>query len=235
MKKINQSYLIFILLSQLLTPDATASIIDINSKLLDQSNATQLEAWIGKGDLDWQSIWYGETGASSAAWHATVDGVTETVSLYDISYAGNNYLVGGYTDIAWNSNLTNPYQNDFDGNVDTFIFNLTSRVKQDNTYSIWPAGYGLTYSRIHEFASFGGGGDLWAFDGLHVGFALPTGTFSDGNNIVTGTAERVDFSINALETFTFTRVPEPTSAVLFGLGVFGLVRIRKSVHHKAIE
>jgi len=58
MKEVNQSYLIFLLFSQLLTSATTASIIDINNKLLGQSNAKQLEAWTGKGDLDWQSPWY---------------------------------------------------------------------------------------------------------------------------------------------------------------------------------
>ena len=209
---------------------ANAGVIDASSVLLDDANATQLESWLGQGDLDWDSIWYGTSGATATSWHASVDQAGPTVSIYDINFNGQNFLIGGYTDLSWGNNagyLT--------GSGNSFLFNLNIPQKIDNDMGTAEIGaftnYFATFGGINGFLDIYGGQDAigvvlgstvqchYAFDSCYAGINRLLGEYSGINN----------FSVNALETFTFsaaTSVPEPSTLVIFALGMIGLASRR---------
>lgn len=204
-----------------ISSSANAGLIDSASILLDDTSATKLENWLGQGDMDWNSIWYGSTNATAESWHSAVDGVGATFTLYDVTYKGNDYLVGGYTDLDWG---TNGWQT---GNLNSFIFNLTLNIKHDSLHS-------EIYSHSNYFAAFGNGHDLvakYSIDSL-THYAAPncgsygiTGTLSILDGVQTGCyADK--FTLNALETFSVNEatsaVPEPSTLAIFILGIIGL-------------
>ena len=211
-----------------------AGVIDSSSVLLDDSSASQLENWLGQGDLNWNSIWYGETGVASTDWHNAVDGVSNTVSIYNVTHLSQNYLIGGYNANAWSS--TRGWEHDFDGTWDNFIFNLTTNVKAQtlDPHQNFSVGQYATYNHPDYFATFGGGFDLTSNAtgvlGSGTGYAVHYGTYvgeinSSQGNIVTGVKGVAQFQVNSLETFTFssaTAVPEPSTLAIFTLGIIGL-------------
>jgi hypothetical protein len=217
---------------------SNAGIIDASSVLLDDAGATQLENWLGQGDQDWDSVWYGTTGATSVSWHGAVDGIANTVSIYDITYAGQNYKIGGYNANAWSS--SGDYTHDYDGIWENFIFNLTTGVTAQATdpYSNWNIGEYATFNHNAYFATFGGGHDLWggnhkigqASGGAHyVGTYVGESGTGPVGNIVDASTSYATFQVNALETFTFssaTDVPEPSTLAIFALGIIGLASRR---------
>ena len=220
---------------------ANAGLIDSSSVLLDDAGATQLENWYGQGDLDWDSIWYGSTGASAASWHAAVDGVSDTFSIYDVTYNDSDYLIGGYNSGTWSSSGT--YEHNLPSN---FIFNLTSNIYHDTTSNFWGNVYNdyATLNQGQVFASFGGGWDLNGGSeviGLYVGVSnhvgTYNGTYTDGTkgNIINNDETYVLFHVNALETFVVreasdepepSNVPEPSTLAIFVLGMIGLASRR---------
>ena len=211
---------------------AHAGIIDSSSVLLDDAGATQLETWLGQGDLDWDSIWYGATGATATSWHGAVDSAGPTVSIYDVTYNGASYLLGGYTGLSWGGTA---WQGD--NSNETFIFNLNSGLVQYDNYVI---NYYDVYARPNYFATFGAGHDL--FGGAHTlggaGYLNActyaafgtTATCGDVNRVnIFGVQQRSNFTVNGLETFTFApaaAVPEPATLAIFALGMIGLASRR---------
>lgn len=214
---------------------ATAGVIDSDSTLLDDAGATQIETWLGMGDLDWDSIWYGEAGAMADSWHEAVDGVGATVSIYSLSHQGNDFLVGGYTDLNWgNSGFVQ-------GNNNSFIFNLNTNEMFESL-----SGYYEIYANSARFASFGEGLDLYGGQyalGDGYGYSYDYSYGKDGNltnGINGGQLLGVPYNggnleINALETFTFAAaapstpanaVPEPSSLAILAAGLLGLIRFR---------
>ena len=103
----------------LLPVSANAGIVTGGS-LLSNSDANRIETWLGSGDLDFTNIWSGSRGATASSWHAAVDNAGPTVSIYDVTYMNQRYLIGGYTDASWSG--ANFYVSD----TDAFVFNLTS-------------------------------------------------------------------------------------------------------------
>jgi len=222
---------------------AKAGLIDPESVLLDEAGATLLEGWLGKGDLDWDSIWYGTTGATSEDWHSGVDGIEHTVSIYSITSFGVDYLVGGYSAKAWVSKGGFVYTEE--GETDeNFLFNLTSGLYFKTDTPQDQCEKTQTFDRFDHFATFGCGSDLKggtyvlgnpgdAYEGFYSSGG--GGSYLEDGNIVTGkgspeTAARV----NSLETFSFrtaqfvppTSASAPSTIALFALGFLGLIACR---------
>lgn len=204
---------------------ANAGTIDPNSRLLDDAGATMIEGWLGQGDLDWTSVWYGEAGATAASWHSTVDTLTHTVSIYRATNALNQeVLIGGYTTQSWSGNTIYKTDND------AFIFNLTQPELQEIVtpqYAIYPIP--------SYFANFGGGIDI-SGGAIFIGnpqsdntdgslrqysYGTNQGTIDVGNGDNNAYNYSPNFKVRALETFTFVTAapaPEPEPEVVVKTG-----------------
>ena len=217
---------------------AKAGVIDSESVLLDEAGATLLEGWLGKGDLDWDSIWYGTTGATTADWHSSVDGVANTVSIYSVTYLDVVYLVGGYNAKAWDDFSNNIYAN---GEIDeNFLFNLTTN-KYFKTESPQEGCEDFqTVHRFDYFANFGCGTDLSGGsyvlgnpDGNYEAFYSSGGggSYLEDGNILDGLANPSGGAVViSLETFTFSTarpIPEPSILALISLGLLGLFSLNR--------
>jgi len=193
--------------------------IDPNSQLLDEAEATLLEGWLGQGDLDWTSHWYGGVGAPATGWHAAADTLTHTVSIYKATNAlGQEVLVGGYAVSDWSGNGV--YKSD----STAFIFNLTQPEFQASinaSKSILPISPLLEEGMIYM-------GVILLFEipeilvlmvTLEVKHTICPKVLLDvgnGNNIDYN--NNPSFRITALETFTFvTAAPEPEPSTGSGL------------------
>jgi hypothetical protein len=210
---------------------AHSGIIDASSVLLDDAGATQLESWLGQGDLDWDSIWYGTTGATPQEWHDGVDGVRDTVSIMKVvDTTGVVSLLGGYTESAWDSAGSWGYS------LNAFIFNLTTNARQQVVASFANLAI-LTLDNY--FPTFGGGFNLSAGHDLEIGaFCYSPGcngstnhseAYYEGNESILGGSGFTQFRILELETLTFAPandVPEPSTLAIFALGMIGLASRR---------
>ena len=227
MKKLllHSIFVSFIWLVNAISNLANAGLIDTNSTLLNDANATQLEQWLGQGDLDWQSVWYGTSNARSHAWHRAVDDVGPTVSIYNITYGGNSYLVGGYTNLSWRKTGDGLKK----GIGESFIFNFAKAKRWGVS-----AGNVEIVTDPYHFATFGAGHDLiGGFTGIGISKGsnkIGSYNYSDRwDSIVGFSSSRNYFKVNSLETFTFspaTQVPEPPTLAVIALGIFGIVSRR---------
>ncbi len=184
-----------------------------NAQLLTNADQTQLESWLGQGNLTFTNIYTMKPGDTTADFHTAVDRSGPTFVLMDISGNGGlgafslaNQVVGGYNPQSWNADITNFTLTTNDAERNAFIFNLSSdRIQRENLN-----GQGLpqqdeaqTYNAWNNGPTFGGGFDLTAgynpynkaipYDGsLGTGIAYNysygggTAGYSGGQDIIDG-------------------------------------------------
>lgn len=220
----------------IVSANATAGVIN-GGDLLDQNGANLLEGYLGLGDQDFTNIADLTVGDSSSYWHSQVDSYTDVISIYDVTYKGQKYLVGGYSSIGHAVNYYN-----YDSNA--FIFNLSLDIVayEDPVKSEQHA----VYNNNSYFATFGGGHDLYggntilgSSDGYNWDHAS-TGSYGfsyiQAAGGIFGAAGTINssnrFSVNGLESYVFSDavdVPEPSVLALFcaGLAGLGFARRRK--------
>lgn len=208
--------------------------------LLDDAGATQLETWLGFGDLDFTSVWYGATGATAASFHAAADAAGPTISIYDMTLNnGDRVKIGGYTTASWAGNT---YKFD----AAAFIFNLTTGEMQQQINGYYYGFYSI-YAGVSYFPTFGGGHDIyggggtlgggaytysWTYDHTQgqIGYAGDTGAYAGDSGY-----SYYGHTVNALDVYTFAAAAPPTATIplpatglmLFGaLGGIGALRLR---------
>jgi hypothetical protein len=209
---------------------ASAGVIT-GGTYLDAGGASQMQHWLGTGDLDFTNIWSGsaDPATASADWHAAVDGAGPTVSIYEARiHDGTTAYIGGYTANSWG---VTGYAND----PTAFIFNLTTleRQLQDD-----PTSYCSVYAdESWKLASFGCGHDLTAGQGGYTystSYDTSQGQISIADDSGTGAGssgiQYNHITMTGLQTYTFntadaaapTAVHEPSVIALFTAGLFGL-------------
>jgi hypothetical protein len=113
----------------------------------------QLNAWLG-ADYIYTTVWHGDKASStSSQFHASVDHVGPTVSVFDVEWDdGSHARIGGYTQESWGGE-------GFKYDPSAFIFiNLTIDLK----LSIDPGEEDeAIYTHPNYFPTFGTGYDLW--------------------------------------------------------------------------
>ncbi len=198
----------------------------------DGAGADQLETWLGVGDQNFTNVWAGDAGVGTASsWHAAVDGVGATFSIYDVTLVdGSSALIGGYTALDWSGlgDVTD---------LTAFIFNLTTGEAQFTQ----PNGNGSAsiYTNSDYFATFGGGHDIFGGAitlGSYMGSAHSF-SYDPSQGLITlagdGTSgSGTNFTVKTLETYTFepaATVPLPAGGLLLitALGGLGMARRRR--------
>ncbi len=218
--------------------------------LLTASYESQLEAWLGQGNLDFTNIYSKTTGDTTFDFHAAVDGMGATFVLMNVYGNGFGYfplpsqIIGGYNPQSWSSaetyNLTSS-----DADRTAFIYNLSSgALQRQNLIGEGDASSGETQTYNHHFfgPTFGYGLDLsvgygtsigGGFYSMDVGYArnYSYGGTSFGDEIVTGGpnfSNYSDFFVGQLEVYTIApQVPDTgATAPMLGAVIVCLAAMR---------
>jgi len=218
---LNKNQSLIIASSLVISSAAHAGYLDSESKLLTLEGMNMLEEYMG-AEKNWESIWYGEKGASVYDWHKSVDQYTNTISIYRASNSqGLEVLVGGYNSSSWGGS----------GYIDlndTFIFNLTQPEFQTTSF-IEGGSEKAVFAHKSYFPTFGGGYDLsggiisigkYSSNGRSDGYvsSLSYSTETGLKNSISrgffnGEEQSQDmpandyFKVHALETFRFSETP----------------------------
>jgi len=209
---------------------APAGTLFGGSTLVDADRQAQLERWLGAGELNLTTVYTLRPGDDSSDFHAGADGQGPTFTLLDVTNAaGASYLVGGYNPQGWASN-EGWHETPRDFQRTAFLFNFTDPAVYRqvlSTYVLPSQGQRQTYNELGFGPVFGSGPDLFVNDRMDAALSWQL-SYGDPNDeslsIIDRSARGQLVSVDAMEVFAISPVPEPGQAALLlaGLGVAGL-------------
>ena len=206
--------------------------------MLDGASLSQLEGYLGEGQLDITNIFTKQAGSTATDFHAAADGQGRTFSVLHVSGTEQfqdgsttqfSKVIGGYNPQSWNS--TNSYNFVSDPAQRTaFLFNLTDSTFFKENTALDPTngdtGTKQTYNSGLYGPTFGGGHDLHANFLLNNGYSY---AYSYTNNasvpgfsllLSLGSNQTLSryffqgFNIDDLEVFTIANSPKVSSVPL---------------------
>lgn len=200
--------------------------------LLSAAHQSQLETWLGEGDLAFNAVYTKQAGDTSLDFHAAADGKGRTVSVMEASDgSGQSWLIGGYNPQSWSSNgQFNMTANNSDRTA--FLFNLTSGTLYRQSLAGYAGDVGAhqTYNAADYGPTFGIGHDLYVPANLSTGGYSSLYSYTDplvyqfGLSVVDGAPyQGPNVSFGAMQVFTISPVPEPAgyAMLLGGLALLG--------------
>ena len=195
--------------------------------MLTAAYETQLETWLGQGDMEFTNIYTKRLGDTSIDFHNSVDGRGATFILAqvlsDFQQIPAPEVLGGYNPTSWSS--TGEYViTEFDPQRTAFLFNLSDGVVQRQLLGdgLFGPGQYQTFNDAAYGPTFGGGHDLHVDSFLNGGHIYPYSYESYDTNVMASPGASYPVQFGAIEAYTFVRapapaaVPEPSSLALWG-------------------
>lgn len=209
-----------------LMPAAYAGTISGGTALLTPASHSQLEGWLGE-QVNLTNVFTLQPGMDSLDFHAAADGIGRTFSLMLVGNGIDQWLVGGYNPQSWESgNVWHETPNDADRVA--FIFNITNGTvfrQVPATYILPSQGQKQTWNSAGVGPAFGEGGDLWVTGDLAHAYSW-LATYGDpamqGLSMIDGQIPEplpAMMTVLAMEIFTLSPVPEPSSAAMLAAGI----------------
>lgn len=201
----------------------------LHAVLLNSSEESQLESWLGLGDQTFTKIYTKQSGDLSRDFHSAVDNMGATFTLMTVTsnaFAGTQ-LIGGFNPQSWNSDSGENFPKP--GNNQAFIYNLTTALLRTHTSDR------ETYNDSNWGPYFGRGADLRTGIRLNTGWAKTWSYQGGGSTNIFGQTD-TSFTIHELEIYTFTSatpssVPDSgNTAILASIGFLALASSR--LRHK---
>ncbi len=210
-----------------------------HADLLTPTYESQLEAWVGEGDLTFTHVFTKVTsdGLDSGHFHAAADGQGRTITLIsaDLYGDGDPIIIGGYNPASWDSDsgwrLSAPNERT------AFLFNLTALSTQTQRQDVilgTDFGRFQTRNELGLGPSFGGPDALPNVADLLIDRTLETGStrqfsygppgphFGFGGPGIDGRdpsnpGNSSPFYVTALDVYRISSVPEPSTFVMWTL------------------
>jgi hypothetical protein len=209
--------------------------------LLTAAAESQLEAWLGAGNLAFTNVYSKSGGDTGATFHAAANGLGPTFTLLQATVGAQTWVIGGYNPLSWSS-IDNYNLSPTNVQRTAFIFNLTTSELRRQKLTGDPFGsfgLGQTYNSSTYGPAFGEGNDLVAYPNLSGGYeraySYGAGVYNQGDDgliSLENAGNYTTFQVGALETYTFSlaeeasAVPEPASLLLLGGGLVVVARVR---------
>ncbi|MGK5059219.1 PEP_CTERM-anchored TLD domain-containing protein [Janthinobacterium sp. LB2P49] len=209
---------------------------DSGTSLLSPAYQTQLENWLGEGQLSLNNIYTKAAGDTSLDFHKASDGQGRTFSVMEASNSsGQTWLVGGYNPQSWSSTDGVHVTMD-DSSRTAFLFNLTSGIMLPQLKQYFNGdgiGKDQTYNSADFGPTFGYGHDLYVPRDLTNGGSSLLYTYnylgqpSTGVSLLDGSIWKgYDVTYGALQVFSISAVPEPATYGMLLLGLVSLAGLR---------